>query len=78
VALLLGLHPRALNRRLEREGTCFRTLVDDARFIRAQQLIVNTDLGLGEIGACLGYSEASAFSRAFRRWAGVPPTHWRS
>ena len=31
--------------------------------MRAQQLLVNTDLGLGEIAACLGYSEASAFSR---------------
>ena len=34
-------------------------------------------MSLGEIAAALGYSEASAFIRAFRRWSGRTPTAWR-
>ena len=39
----------------------------------AQQLV-----STGEIAAALGYSEASAFTRAFRRWSGRTPTDWRN
>ena len=73
----LGLHRRTLNRRLEEEGTSFRTLADGARFVRAQHLMVNTDLSIGEIAFLLDYTEVSAFSHAFRRWAGVSPREWR-
>jgi AraC-like DNA-binding protein len=34
-------------------------------------------LTLAEVGALLGYSEQSAFSRAFKRWSGVAPLQWR-
>jgi AraC-like DNA-binding protein len=34
-------------------------------------------LTLAEVGALLGYSEQSAFSRAFKRWSGMPPLQWR-
>jgi AraC-like DNA-binding protein len=36
----------------------------------------DTQVPLGQIAAVLGYSEASAFTRAFRRWSGRTPTAW--
>jgi AraC-like DNA-binding protein len=41
-------------------------------------LLQDTQVPLGQIAAALGYSEASAFTRAFRRWSGETPTAWRS
>jgi AraC-like DNA-binding protein len=34
-------------------------------------------MGLGEVASHLGYSEPSAFTRAFRRWSGFAPSQWR-
>ncbi len=44
----------------------------------ARQLLEDTVMPLGEIAAALGYSEASAFTRAFRRWSGETPKAWRT
>jgi DNA topoisomerase-3 len=44
----------------------------------ARQLLEDTEVPLGQIAAALGYSEASAFTRAFRRWSGQTPTAWRT
>ena len=46
---------------------------DDARYAMAQQLLANTSMNIAEIAASLGYAEASAFVRAFTRWAGTTP-----
>ena len=44
----------------------------------AQQLLANTSMTIAEVAASLGYAEASAFVRAFTRWAGTTPGKWRS
>ena len=49
----------------------------EIRFEIARQLLGDTKVPLGQIAAALGYSEAGAFTRAFRRWAGQTPTVWR-
>lgn len=77
VAALLSMHRRTLNRRLEACGTSFRILRQQARFDRAQWLLENTDLPLSQVAAILGYSDVSAFTRAFRRWSGTTPGQWR-
>jgi hypothetical protein len=69
---------RTLNRRLAACGTTFQTLVEEARFGLARQLLEDTDLPLAQIAATLGYADASAFSRAFRRWSGTAPSRWRA
>ena len=76
-AKLLGLHPRTLNRRLRQEGTAFKRVVDEVRFEIARQLLASTAMSLTQISATLDFSEGSAFTRAFRRWAGETPTNWR-
>ena len=77
VAALLYLHRRTLNRRLHDQGTNFRHVLDEIRFETACQLLDKTELPLTDIAASLGYSESSAFTRAFRRWSGRAPSRRR-
>jgi AraC-like DNA-binding protein len=77
VAALFSIHPRTLNRRLKAYGTGFQELVDQSRFEIAQQLLENSSLDVIQIAAALDYADASAFTRAFRRWSGTTPALWR-
>jgi AraC-like DNA-binding protein len=77
VATLLALHVRTLHRRLRAEGTSFRVLADEVRHEIARQLLGDTALGVAEVATALGYADASAFRRAFRRWTATTPSQWR-
>jgi AraC-like DNA-binding protein len=78
VAERFALHRRTLSRHLQAEGAGFQRLVDETRFEIARQLLSQTRIPLSEVAVALGYSEASAFTRAFRRWSGQSPAAWRS
>jgi AraC-like DNA-binding protein len=78
IAELFAVHRRTLSRRLKDGGTGYRGISNEIRFEIARQLLEDTMVPLGEIAAALGYSEASAFTRAFRRWSGHTPTAWRA
>lgn len=73
----LRMHPRTLNRRLETEGTSFRSLLNLGRLEIARQLLGNTSMKVTDIAHALGYAETSAFTRAFQKWAGKSPVAWR-
>ena len=77
VASLCSVHRRTLSRRLRAEGTAFRRLSDEVRFEIACRLLCNRRMTFAQIATTLGFSEASAFTRAFRRWSGQTPTAWR-
>jgi AraC-like DNA-binding protein len=77
IAALFSMHSHTLRRRLKDAGTSFHELVDECRFEIAREMLGNTSLSVGEIGASLGYSRASSFIRAFRRWSGMTPGQWR-
>jgi AraC-like DNA-binding protein len=78
VARKLGLTPRTLQRRLaDSGGYTFRKLVDEVREQAGRSYIERTQLSLIEITYLLGYSDPSAFSRAFRRWTGTTPAEHR-
>jgi AraC-like DNA-binding protein len=77
VAKLLDLSPRTLQRKLEREGTSLRELVDDVRRSLAQTYIADGAMSLATIAFVLGFSEQSAFHRAFVRWTGQSPGDYR-
>jgi AraC-like DNA-binding protein len=70
----LHMSPRTLHRRLVDEETSFRQLVDDVRFRLAQDYLEGGRANLEEIAFMLGYTDSANFRRAFRRWAGVPPS----
>ena len=72
IARDLGISARTLRRNLEQEGTSLRALVDDVRRERADELLA-TGTPVKEIAFVLGFSETSAFSRAYKRWTGRPP-----
>lgn len=74
---LLGTSERSLRRRLEREGTSFRLVRERVLRARAEQLLRATPLSVADIAEQLGFSDASSFSQAFRRWTGRPPSALR-
>lgn len=78
VAARLGMSERSLQRRLHERGTTFVAMLEQVRQTEAFRLLRGGTLRLGiaEIARRLGYSETSAFTRAFRRWTGSSPSAW--
>lgn len=77
VSEILGVSQRTLQRKLHDEGTSFKQLLDETRHELADGYIKNNQVSLGEITYLLGFSEASNFSRAFKRWTGSSPAEFR-
>lgn len=77
VAGLLGQHPRSLQLALQRCGHSFRTLLDEVRYDEARQQLRLSAQSITDLALHLGYADETAFSRAFRRWSGMPPRQWR-
>lgn len=73
----LCMGERTLRRRLEGEGTSVRALVDEVRGEMARAHVASGRLSLDEIALLLGFSEAAAFRRAFKRWTGISPSEYR-
>ena len=78
VSSALGMSPRSLRRKLEREGTTFKHLLDKERELCALQLLESSGMKLDELAFHLGYTDTASFSRAFRRWRGIAPGEYRS
>lgn len=77
VAETLGLRPRTLQRRLEDAGTSLRRLVDDERRRLALHHLADRRASLLDIALLLGFSDQSAFGRAFVRWTSHTPAAYR-
>jgi AraC-like DNA-binding protein len=77
VARKLGVGKRTLQRRLSEAGVEFSALLDETRREIALQYLNETDLAAYEIAYLLGYTEPSAFFRAFKRWTGTTPIEAR-
>ncbi len=73
VAPRAGCDARQLQRRLAGQGLSFRQLVDSVRRELAEVYLSTTDMSLVEIAIRLGFSEQSAFQRAYRRWSDLSP-----
>lgn len=78
VARQLGLHERALSRRLRSHGTTFREIFDETRFTLARELLRHTRVPVYRIARALGYRDGTVFGRAFRQRSGERPTEYRS
>lgn len=72
IAASLGRAPRSLRRQLSHAGFVYRSLVDQVRREQAQELALDTQYSMTDVALKLGFSEVSAFSRAWRRWFNVP------
>jgi len=73
----LALGGRTLQRRLGGYGVDFKGLVDDTRRRFALRHLADPTITLTEVAYLLGYSEVSAFNRAFKRWTGSTPSDHR-
>jgi len=77
VAQSLGMSERTLHRRLAKLGLTFQTLVEKSRRQMAEGLLQQTQYSLAEVAFLTGFSEQSAFTRAFKRWVGCTPASFR-
>jgi AraC-like DNA-binding protein len=77
VASMLGMHPRALQRRLRAEGESFEAIKDSVRREIALRYLKQSSLPLIRVARLLGYSETSALSRSCYRWFSASPRQLR-
>lgn len=77
VAQLCGVSKRTLVRRLSELDTSLKTELDQLRMVRAKALLRENKQSVAQIGLNLGYTDASVFSRAFKRWTGSTPRAFR-
>ena len=73
----LNMSRWTLTRKLKKEGTTFKDLLIGLRKELAKKYLENKKLSTIEIAFLLGYSEASAFQRAFKSWTGMNPSEYR-
>ncbi len=76
IARRLGMSDRSLQRRLAEKGTSFAKMVDQEQHHHALRRMSEPGARASEVGYALGFSEASAFTRAFRRWTGMSPSEY--
>lgn len=74
LARRLYMSERSLRRRLRAEGTSFSDLLAEVRMERANDLLNAGTHSIAQIAEALGYSDQSAFSQAYKRWHGIPPS----
>ncbi len=74
----LELTPRTIQRKLAKEQTSFKKLVEEVRRNLSLEYLTETRLPVGEIADRLGYRDSAGFSHAFTRWVGKSPTEFRS
>jgi AraC-like DNA-binding protein len=77
LAQMVNVSERTLRRRLVQQDTTYRQLRDSTRCERARDLLASSDMTVAEVAGLVGYSDARAFRRAFKRWTGVLPAEFR-
>jgi hypothetical protein len=77
VAAMLNMSERTLFRRLNDQGLAFKHVLSQIRMQLAQEYLADARLTQSEIALLLGYSEQSAFSRAFKRETGMTPRQFQ-
>jgi AraC-like DNA-binding protein len=77
LAARLRMSERTLQRRLSSEGTSLQALLDDLRRDLSLRHLAESSESIAEIAFVLGFSEVSAFHRAFKRWTGSTPGAYR-
>lgn len=74
----LSIDKRTLQRKLKASNTTFQKLLDKVRSTTALNHLTQSDISMSHLAARLGYSEQSAFIRAFQRWFKETPQRWKN
>jgi AraC-like DNA-binding protein len=77
IAGKLGMHRKTLTRHLKANGTTFQRLLAELRYERAERWLRKPGMSVADVAVRLGYADASAFNKAFKRWAGSGPQSYR-
>jgi AraC-like DNA-binding protein len=77
IARRLGMSERTLHRRLAEQGQTFQSIANHAQREAAESLLANGDSSLAEVAFLTGFSDQSAFTRAFKGWTGQTPLMFR-
>jgi len=77
IADRMGMHPRALSRRLRDHDISFRDLLQSVRQELAERLLREPGARVAQVALRLGYGEKSSFNRAFKEWSGCSPETYR-
>lgn len=77
VSQKLSISIRQLQRHLQKQNSTFQQRVQEIRLVLAKQYLSDPHLSLHQIALLLGYSEQSAFQRAFKQWTSQTPQNWR-
>jgi AraC-like DNA-binding protein len=78
IARSLVTSVRQLQRELQAENTSYQQLLEETRKNLAIQYFKNPETSIHDVAFLLGFSEPSAFHRAFKRWTGKTPRSYRS
>ncbi|MHC1682261.1 MAG: AraC family transcriptional regulator ligand-binding domain-containing protein [Clostridiaceae bacterium] len=78
VAKKLLLSVRSLQLYLQKENTTFNTLIKEIRKSTAEKYLNNSTISIDEVAYILGFSETSAFYRAFKSWTGLTPKEFKN
>jgi AraC-like DNA-binding protein len=73
----LGLSLRTLHRRLAHDGLSYQSVINDLRRSVAIEFLENTRLTIEHVAERVGFSDATSFRKAFRKWTGHSPTYYR-
>jgi len=78
IARRFDMSVRSLRRRLEEEGVSFAELLDEVRTTVAKRMLDEPSRSIYETAYAMGFSDPSAFHRAFKRWTGMTPAQYRA
>lgn len=78
IAAHLGTSLRTLNRRLASEGLSYQSIIDDVRRTLAVEYLERTSLSVEDVCERVGFSDPSNFRKAFKKWMGRSPSHFRA
>ena len=77
IAVSLGVSLRSMQRQLAKQQQSFTQLLEEIRKQLAEQYLANSQMSLNEITYLLGFANQANFTRAFKRWYGIPPSSYR-
>lgn len=77
LAAALNMSARSLHRQLQEEGASLQQLKDEVRFEKAKELLLRTSKPIKQVAEASGFRNEKSFIRAFKEWAGIPPTAFR-
>ena len=77
IAKAMKVHPKTVQRRLEKEKTTYKEIVQKVRKRTAVRLLTQTAIPNSNVAVLCGYSNAGVFNNAFKNWYGCTPGEYR-